>query len=136
MKGNANAINLVLIVVFIFVIYFLMIRPQRKRDKETREMRNALMPGDEILTIGGIKGKIVRIKEDTVTVAVGADKVKIDFIKSAIGTVVKKSPNAPEAKENKATEKVEDNTPKPDRNKKIRPKKINKEAPEDSVEEK
>lgn len=134
MRGNAQAINLILIVVFIAVIYFLMIRPQKKRDKETKAMRDALKPGDEILTIGGIKGKIVRIKEDTVTIAVGADKVKLEFVKSAIATVLdKKADNAEPKKEKsqKAITEEEDNTPKPDRNKKVRPKKLNKDEKED-----
>lgn len=130
MKGNAQAINLILIVVFIAVIYFLMIRPQKKRDKETREMRDALKPGDEILTIGGIKGKIVRIKDDTVTIAVGSDKVKLDFVKSAIGTVINKDQKASDSSSEKAEKinaKPDDDTKKPDRNKKIRPKKLGKE---------
>ncbi len=130
MKGNAQAINLILIVVFIAVIYFLMIRPQKKRDKETREMRDALKPGDEILTIGGIKGKIVRIKDDTVTIAVGSDKVKLDFVKSAIGTVINKDQKASDSSSEKAEKinaKSDDDAKKPDRNKKIRPKKLGKE---------
>lgn len=86
------------------------------------------------MTIGGIKGKIVRIKEDTVTIAVGADKVKLEFVKSAIGTVLdKKAGNAEPKKEKsqKAITEEEDNTPKPDRNKKVRPKKLNKNEKED-----
>lgn len=107
-----------------------MIRPQKKRDKETREMRDALKPGDEILTIGGIKGKIVRIKDDTVTIAVGSDKVKLDFVKSAIGTVINKDQKASDSSSEKAEKinaKPDDDTKKPDRNKKIRPKKLGKE---------
>ena len=56
--------NIVLILVFIPLIYFMLIRPQRKRDKEVTSMRAALKPGDNIVTIGGIVGKIVRIKDD------------------------------------------------------------------------
>ena len=137
MKGNAQMINLVLIVVFIAVIYFLMIRPQKKRDKETREMRDALKPGDEILTIGGIKGKIVRIKDDTVTIAVGSDKVKLEFVKTAIGTVLNKDSKALDSqadKSEKSKAKEEDDTPRPDRNKKIRPKKLGKESEEESLD--
>lgn len=138
MKGNAQAINLVLIVVFIGVIYFLMIRPQKKRDKETKAMRDALKPGDEILTIGGVKGKVVKIKDDTVTIAVGSDKVKLEFIKSAIGTVLNqdtKNIESKAARSENSKSQEEDNSPKPDRNKKIRPKKLNKDKEETSPSE-
>ncbi|HHU69329.1 MAG TPA: preprotein translocase subunit YajC [Thermoanaerobacterales bacterium] len=75
--------------IFLFIIfYFLLIRPQQKREKERKEMLNALGEGDQIVTVGGIFGKILDIKEDVVTLDVG-DKVKIKVTKSAIGNVIK-----------------------------------------------
>ncbi len=67
------------------IFYFLLIRPQRKKEKETQEMRKSLVVGDEILTIGGIYGKVINIKDDTITIEIGADKVKLKIAKWAIG---------------------------------------------------
>ena len=67
------------------IFYLLLIRPQRKKEKETQEMRKNLKEGDEILTIGGIYGKILNIKDDSVTIEIGADKVKLKIAKWAIG---------------------------------------------------
>ena len=74
----------VLILAMFAVLYFVMIRPQNKRDKEARNMRNNLKPGDEIVTIGGIYGKIVRVTEDRVIIMVGSEKTKLEMAKSAI----------------------------------------------------
>ena len=74
-------------VLMIVVFYFLLIRPQQKRDKKTKEMLAALKVGDNAVSIGGIVGKICSIKDDTVTLEVGADKVKIKFERSAIKSV-------------------------------------------------
>lgn len=75
-------------VVIIAVFYFLLIRPQKKQEKKTREMLAALKVGDDVVSIGGIKGKIRKIKDDFVVVETGADKTPIEFEKSAIKTVV------------------------------------------------
>jgi preprotein translocase subunit YajC len=77
---------LILLVVF----YFLLIAPQRKKEKQIREMRAGLKEGDEVVTIGGVMGKITSIKDDVITVEVGADKVKLKFARWAIGNVVTK----------------------------------------------
>ncbi|NLJ41487.1 MAG: preprotein translocase subunit YajC [Clostridiales bacterium] len=81
--------NLLPFIVIIGVFYFLMIRPQRKRDKENREMLAALTTGDNITTIGGICGKIVSVNDDIVVIEVGADKVKLVFERWAIKSVDK-----------------------------------------------
>jgi len=73
-------------VAIIAVFYFMIIAPQKKRDKKLKEMLAALKVGDEIVTIGGIIGTICTIKDDTVTIEVGADKTKIKFERSAIKT--------------------------------------------------
>ena len=54
------------LLILIIAMYFLMIRPQRKKDKQIQEMRNNLQVGDEIVTIGGICGKIVKTKDETI----------------------------------------------------------------------
>ncbi len=76
----------------IFAVFYLFaIRPQKKREKEIQEMRNSLAVGDEVITIGGIYGKIIVLKEDIVTLEVGSTKTRLDVTKWAIGTVTKKA---------------------------------------------
>ena len=79
--------SLIMIVLMIAIMYFLMIRPQQKKQKEEQKMRNNLRVGDEITTIGGIKGRVVSIKDDTITIETGADRSKIQFEKWALQTV-------------------------------------------------
>lgn len=74
-------------VVVLAALWFIMVRPQQKREKETKNMRNSVQDGDEIVTIGGIYGKIVNQKDDVITIEVGADKVKLKIARWAIGKV-------------------------------------------------
>jgi len=76
----------VMIAVIFAALYFFTIRPQNKRDKELRNFRNNLKPGDEIVTIGGIYGRVVRIMEDRVVIVVGSEKTKLEMAKSAINS--------------------------------------------------
>jgi preprotein translocase subunit YajC len=76
------------IIVIFAIFYFLIIRPQQKREKDRRNMLSSLKEGDDILTIGGIYGRILNLKEDLVTLDVG-DKIKIKVTRSAIGSVLK-----------------------------------------------
>ena len=79
--------SLLMIVLMVAVFYFLLIRPQRKKDKAVKAMLDALKVGDRILTIGGIYGTITAIKDDTVTMAVGVQKVPVVFARWAIRSV-------------------------------------------------
>ncbi|WP_026893967.1 preprotein translocase subunit YajC [Clostridiisalibacter paucivorans] len=72
---------------FLVLFYFLLIRPQQKKDKKIREMRSNLKVGDEIVTIGGIKGKIINLKDEALTIEVGADKTKLTVARWAIGNI-------------------------------------------------
>jgi preprotein translocase subunit YajC len=74
-------------VAIIAIFYFLIIRPQNKKQKETQKMLSALKKGDKIVTIGGIHGTIQTVKEQTVIVKVDED-TKLEFSRSAISTVV------------------------------------------------
>ena len=74
-------------ILMIVVMYFLLIRPQRKKDKENKQMLASLTVGDNITTIGGICGKIVAVRDDVLTIEVGADKVKLVFERWAIRDV-------------------------------------------------
>ena len=71
----------------LLVMYFVMIRPQKKQEKEQNDMRNNLAVGDEITTIGGIIGKIVSIKEETCVIETSHERTKIRILKSAISRV-------------------------------------------------
>ena len=63
------------------LFYFLLIMPQKKREKKDRILRNSLEAGDHIVTIGGIVGKIVTVKEDEITIETGADRTKLTLKK-------------------------------------------------------
>lgn len=80
---------LIMMVAMIAVFYFFMIRPENKKKKKMEEMRNSLSLGEEIVTIGGIIGKIVQVTEDTVTFETGEDRVRLQVKKWAISTTAK-----------------------------------------------
>ena len=69
------------------LFYFFAIRPQKKQEKETANMRNNLQVGDEITTIGGIIGKVVSIKEETCVIETSRNGTKLRILKSAISRV-------------------------------------------------
>lgn len=69
------------------LMYFLMIRPQKKKQKEEQKMRNSVRVGDEITTIGGITGRVLNIKEDALVIETGADRTKMTVKKWALQNV-------------------------------------------------
>ncbi|MCM1523497.1 MAG: preprotein translocase subunit YajC [Ruminococcus sp.] len=71
------ASSVIVMVVVMVIFYFMLIRPQKKKDKEQKAMRDSLQIGDEVTTIGGIVGIIVRKGEDTVVIETGGDRSKI-----------------------------------------------------------
>lgn len=75
-----------MIIIFV-VFYFFLIRPQKKKDKQVKDMLANLKNGDRVCTIGGIYGTIVNIKDDTVTLSVGTDNVKLVFARWGIRSV-------------------------------------------------
>ena len=77
-------------VLLIAVFYFIAIRPQKKQEKETANMRDNLMVGDEITTIGGIAGRVVNIREDMLVIETGSDRTKIKIARWAVRSVEKK----------------------------------------------
>ena len=84
---KSSSIQMIVMMVILFaVMYFLMIRPQKKRQKEEQEMRNALEIGDEIVTIGGIVGRVVTIRENDLIIETGADRNKMKIERWAINT--------------------------------------------------
>ena len=87
------------------IFYFLIIRPQNKRQKETKQMLSALKKGDRVVTIGGMRGTIFSLKEDTVVLKVD-DNTKLQFSRSAVSSVLeKKSGDTAEAETENDSEK-------------------------------
>lgn len=84
----------VMLAIVVVVFYFFIMRPQKKQEKETAQMRNDLQIGDEITTTGGIIGKIVSIKDETLMIETGKDKTKIRILKSAVRNVDVKAEEA------------------------------------------
>ena len=76
----------IMIIAMFALMYFLMIRPENKRKKETQNMRDSLAVGDEITTIGGITGTICAVKENTIVIESGADRVRVELTKWAVST--------------------------------------------------
>ena len=81
------AVQFVPLILIFVIFYFMLIRPQRKKDKEAKKMLESLKVGDRICTIGGIYGTIVRIKDDVLTVEVGEQKTQMVFARWAIRNV-------------------------------------------------
>ena len=75
-----------MLVLMFAMLYFFMIRPENKRKKEAQNMRDSLAIGDEITTIGGITGTICAVKENTIVIETGADRVRIEFTKWAVSS--------------------------------------------------
>ena len=124
---NPNTLfNLLPIVILFVLMYFLMIRPQRKKDKQIKDMRNSVTVGDEIITIGGLCGKIVKTKDETIVVQVGADKVKFEMMRWAVSSVTKES-----SRRGTVDTFEEDDEPK-----KVMPKKLRKSSDVEEAEQK
>lgn len=100
----------ILIIGLFVVLYFFTIRPQKKQEKKDAAMRDAIQPGDEVTTIGGIIGKVVSVKGETFVLETTKDKTKIRFLKGAIRSVdVKAADLAAQIIESKKAEAEEAN---------------------------
>ena len=80
-----------MLVVMVAVFYFMIIRPQKKQEKETAKMLDALTPGDTISTVGGIIGVVLKVKDDMVLIETGADRTRIQIAKWAVRKVEEKA---------------------------------------------
>ncbi len=89
--GGLEAIlGLIIPLVLMFgLMYLLLIRPQRKKEKQLREQIEAMVVGDQVVTIGGIVGRIVNIKDDEVTISTSVANTLLTLKKSSISTVIK-----------------------------------------------
>lgn len=82
--------GIIMMVILFALMYFMMIRPQKKKDKEIKAMRDNLAVGDEVITIGGIHGKIAKVNDEVVVLEMPHAKQRIEFSKWAVGNIVKK----------------------------------------------
>lgn len=92
-----STVGLVLYMGFFFgLMYFLIIRPQKKKTKQLTDLRNSVRSGDEVVTIGGVVGKVLSVKDDEFTLEVGSAKTKLKFKKWAISSIEKSNGSAVE----------------------------------------
>jgi len=78
--------SLIMLVAMLAIFYFMLIRPENKRKKEAEQMRNSVKTGDKIVTIGGITGTVVNVKDTRIVLETGADQVRIELEKWAISS--------------------------------------------------
>ena len=90
--------TMIMMVMMIAIFYFMLIRPENKRKKEAEQMRSAVKKGDKVVTIGGITGTVVDVKDNKFVLETGADQVRIEFEKWALST----NETAAEAKKSEA----------------------------------
>ena len=86
-SSGSGMTSILMIVVMLAIFYFLLIRPENKRKKQAEEMRSSLKKGDWITTIGGVYGRVVTITDRTVVIETSEDRVRVEFLKSAIGSI-------------------------------------------------
>jgi len=92
--GGLDIVGMIWPFVLMFaVFYFLLIRPQQKKQKQRTAMLNQIKKGDKITTIGGLHGTVVELTDDTVVIRVN-DTTKMTFERSAISTIVSEAPSA------------------------------------------
>ena len=98
------------LILLILIMYFLLIRPQKKKEKQINAMRSSIKVGDDVITIGGIYGTVSRVKDDSLIIQVGADKTKLEVTRWAISKVVEDGPSPAKTTRprQEATEKEEE----------------------------
>ena len=105
--GQSSMFSLIMMIVILIAFYFILIRPQRKKEKKDAEMRKNVQIGDEIVTAGGIVGIIVKVEENTIVIETGVDRSKLRIQKWAISqnlSAVEEAKVAPAPKKAKSDE--------------------------------
>lgn len=92
--GTSGWVTIAMLGVMLVVFYFFLYRPQKKQEKTVNEMRSSLQVGDEITTTGGIVGKIISMKDETVMIETGAERTKIRILRSAVRNIDVKAEDA------------------------------------------
>ena len=107
--GASTMMSFLPLVAIVAIFYFLILRPQKKRQQETQKMLSALRKGDRVVTIGGVHGIIQSVKESTVIVKVD-ENVKLEFNRSAISGVVSQTKDDKDEKKSEASADKEEDT--------------------------
>ena len=100
--------TLIMIVLMFAVLYFLMLRPEKKRKQQAQQMRDGLKKGDTITTIGGVIGKVVAVDKDTFVIETSEDRVRVQFAKWALSQVGVQTGEQPENKKKEKDEEKQD----------------------------
>ena len=104
-QGGGMTGMIIYIVFMIVIFYFLLIRPNKKRQRQMQNMLDSMRKGDEIVTIGGIMGKVFDIRQDCVIITTSADETKIKFEKTAIARVLTQHDDIDDVVNNKKSKK-------------------------------
>ena len=119
------------LILIVVVFYFILIRPQNKKNKQVNQMRSALKRGDRVTTIGGFVGRVTRVRDEVVTIEVGSDKTKMDIMRWGISKI-DDATTAPKISKEKDPEPEEEQVKKKPK-KLVAPKK--EEEPEEADED-
>lgn len=103
------------ILVILLVMYFLLIRPQRKKTKDEKRMRDSIRVGDEIVTIGGIYGRIISLKEDVIVIESKSDHSKLTIARWALQSNLTEHEDDKDSKGNKSSDKPKSKDKKEDK---------------------
>ena len=98
--------SILILVVFVAFMYFFIMRPQKKQEAETKKMRDSIIVGDEVTTIGGLIGRVCNVRDDTITIENGADRKKIKVARWAIRSIEKKFGESDTEEQKKTAYKV------------------------------
>ena len=104
-QGGGSWVSLVFMGVLMVGLIVMMIVPQKRREKQARQMLDSIKPGTRIRTIGGIYGTVVSVKEDLITIVSGPDDVKLVFVKGAVAAI--ESDESDAASENEVAEETD-----------------------------
>ncbi len=122
-------VSIIMLVGVILIMYFVLLRPQKKKDDELKSMRAKLKVGDKVLTISGIFGRVYKVKDDRVILEVGPDRVKLEYAKWGISQVLNADGSIPTAKDKRKRILEED---EPEQPAKKMPKKLVRESAPDA----
>ncbi len=88
---NQNALMSILPFIFIMVVfYFFIIKPQKKKEKEISQMRDSIKVGDKVITIGGITGRVVSVKEELLEIETTGNNTRFEIMKWGINSIIEK----------------------------------------------
>ena len=128
-SANTGLMQIGFLVLFIAVMYLMLIRPQKKKERAINEMRSSVQVGDEIITIGGICGQVVKTRGENLTIQVGSDKVRFEIMRWGVSKIVDSSARPSGSKKSRPTD--EDDEPEARRSLPKKMKRADEEGPEE-----